>query len=39
MSVEDRLVQPETREEMVRGELVIAVPSRPPHADHHCELD
>jgi hypothetical protein len=38
-SVEDRLVQPETREEMVRGELVTASPARPPHADRHCELD
>jgi hypothetical protein len=24
---------------MVRGQLVIAVPALPPHADRHCELD
>lgn len=38
-SVEDRLVQPEMREEMVRGQLVIALPAHPPHADRHCELN
>jgi hypothetical protein len=32
-------VKPETREEMVRGQLVIAAPAHPPHADRHCELD
>jgi hypothetical protein len=37
--LDDHLVQGETREEMVRGERVIAQPARPPHADRHCELD
>src|SRR5689334_18211545 len=38
-SLDDHLVEPETREEMVRGQRVIAMPARPPHADRHCELD
>jgi hypothetical protein len=38
-SLDDHLVEPETRAEMVRGQRVIAMPARPPHADRHCELD
>jgi hypothetical protein len=38
-SLDDHLVPGETREEMVRGQLVIAMPALPPHADRHCELD
>jgi hypothetical protein len=38
-SLDEHLVPGETREEMVRGQLVIAAPALPPHADRHCELD
>jgi hypothetical protein len=38
-SLDEHLVPGETREEMVRGQLVIASPARPPHGDRHCELD
>jgi hypothetical protein len=37
--VDDHIVRPETREEMVRGELIIAQPAKPPHADCHARLD
>lgn len=37
--VDERLVEPETREEMVRGERVLAAPAKPEHADRHSELD
>jgi hypothetical protein len=37
--VDDHIVRPETREEMVRGELMIAQPADPPHADCHARLD
>jgi hypothetical protein len=37
--VDDRLVRPETREERVGGQLVLAVPANDPHADQHYELD
>ncbi len=37
--LDDRLVKPETREEMVRDELVIAQPASPPHAERHTQLD
>ena len=37
--VDERLVRPETREELVDGELVLAVPANEPHADQHYELD
>ena len=37
--VDDRLVRPETREERVDGELLLAVPANDPHADQHYELD
>ena len=36
--VDERLVKPETREEMVRGRRVLAVPANPEHADEHTEL-
>ena len=37
--LDDHLVRPETREEMVRGRLVLAMPALEPHADRHHELD
>jgi hypothetical protein len=37
--VDDHIVRPETREEMVRGELILAQPANPPHADRHARLD
>jgi hypothetical protein len=37
--VDDHIVRPETREEMVRGELILAQPADPPHADCHTRLD
>ncbi len=37
--VNDHLVQPETREEMVQGRRLLAAPALPPHADRHIELD
>jgi hypothetical protein len=36
---DDHLVQPETRQEMVRGELIEAMPARPGHGDTHSRLD
>ncbi len=38
-SVDDHLVQPETREQLVRGRRVVAMPALPPHGDRHFELD
>lgn len=35
--VDDHVVRPETREEMVRGEVQQAVPALPPHADAHVD--
>jgi hypothetical protein len=37
--LDEHLVEPETREEMLRGERIIAHPARPPHAERHCDLD
>jgi hypothetical protein len=37
--VDDHLVEPETREEMLRGERIIAQPANPPHAERHADLD
>ncbi len=37
--VDDHLVAPETREEMFRGERMLALPAHPPHADRHSTLD
>lgn len=37
--VDERLVEPETREEMVRGRLIHAVPANPEHGDEHTVLD
>lgn len=37
--VDDHLVTPETREEMVRGRKVVALPANPPHGERHCELN
>lgn len=37
--IDERLVEPETREEIVRGRRVLAMPAHPPHGDRHFELD
>ncbi len=38
--LDDHLVEPEvTRDEVVRGERVVAMPSLPEHGDRHFELD
>jgi hypothetical protein len=37
--VDDQLVRPETREELVRGRAVVALPAKEPHAERHYELD
>jgi len=37
--VDDRLVEPETREELVRGRRVQALPAKAEHADPHSLLD
>ena len=36
--VDDQLVRPETREELVRGRAIFAVPALEPHADRHHAL-
>lgn len=37
--IDERLVRPETREQIVRGRPVLAMPSNPAHADRHFRLD
>ena len=37
--VDERLVRPETREQMVRGHLIHAAPAKAEHADQHTRLD
>jgi hypothetical protein len=38
--VDEHVVSPEvTRDELLRGRRVVALPALPPHADRHCELD
>ncbi len=37
--VDERLAEPETREEFFEGRPLQAMPSDPPHGDRHCELD
>lgn len=37
--LDESLVRSETREEMVRGRLVEAMPALPPHGDQHFRLD
>src|ERR1043165_1213996 len=37
--VDDHLVRPETREELVRGRAVLAMPAKAPHADRHHAID
>lgn len=37
--VDDHVVEPETRQEMVRGERIQAQPARAPHGDRHFRLD
>ena len=36
--IDDRLVEPETRYEMLDGELVYVSPADPPHGEHHLQL-
>jgi S1-C subfamily serine protease len=38
--LDEHLVEPEiTRDEIVRGRKVVAMPALPPHGDQHCGLD
>jgi hypothetical protein len=37
--LDEHIVKPETREEMVRGQRIHAMPSLPPHGDQHFRLD
>jgi hypothetical protein len=37
--IDERLVRPETREQIVRGRRVLALPANPAHGDRHFELD
>jgi hypothetical protein len=37
--MDDHLVEPVTREEMLRGQRIYAAPARPPHAERHCDLE
>jgi hypothetical protein len=37
--VDDQLVRPETREELVRGRMVLAVPAKEQHGDRHHTVD
>jgi hypothetical protein len=38
-SLDEHVVKPETREEMVRGRRVLAMPAKPEHGDQHFKLD
>lgn len=38
-SVDEHLVKPETREQLLRGRKVVAMPALPPHGDRHFKLD
>jgi len=37
--LDDHLVGPETREEMIDGRIILAPPALEPHAERHHELD
>jgi hypothetical protein len=37
--IDEHVVRPETREELIRGRRVLAMPSLPPHGDQHFKLD
>jgi Uma2 family endonuclease len=37
--LDERAVTPDTREELIRGELVIAAPANPEHGDPHLQID
>ncbi len=37
--VDDHIVRPETREELVRGRAIMAMPAKAPHAERHFLLD
>ena len=38
-SLDEHIVKPETRDEMLRGHRVITMPALAPHADRQCEID
>ncbi len=38
-SIDARLVRPETRDQLVRGRCIEAMPSNPPHGDQHFKLN
>jgi hypothetical protein len=37
--IDERLVEPETREQVLRGRRLVALPANPPHGDRHFRLD
>jgi hypothetical protein len=37
--IDARLVEPETREQLLRGRRLVALPAHPPHGDRHFRLD
>jgi hypothetical protein len=37
--LDEHIVRPETREQLVRGRKVLAMPALPPHGDRHFKLD
>ncbi|HSN98266.1 MAG TPA: Uma2 family endonuclease [Candidatus Nanopelagicales bacterium] len=37
--LDDHLVEPETRQEMIRGQVIYAAPAREPHAEAHSRVD
>ena len=38
-SLDDHLVEPEARQEMIRGRVIYAAPARAPHAEAHSRVD
>jgi hypothetical protein len=37
--IDEHLVEPETREQLLRGRRLVAMPANPPHGDRHFRLD
>jgi hypothetical protein len=37
--IDEHLVEPETREQLLRGRRLVAMPAKPPHGDRHFRLD
>ena len=37
--IDERAVKPETREQLIRGRRVVAMPANPAHGDRHFDLD